>query len=960
MLKNDAPLHAAQPPAYHLQLWQNADQTTFKQTFESDVEGLTEHDALAATIYAAAQHAPFLKDLLDKHSDFIAQSLSDDPRDVVADLLAPLDQPFDSQMALRHGLRQTRQKLMLYLALCDCAQTLTLATLTLSLSQLADKALHAALAFELSQLAAKGDFDPDKATPRACGLTILALGKLGGLELNYSSDIDLMIFFDEERFAYNGRKDRKTAAVQITRAVCGHLTAKTSDGFVFRVDLRLRPNPSSTPAAMTLNAAESYYQSIGQTWERAALIKARFCAGDEAVAFDFFTRIRPFIWRRHLDFAAIDDVRDMKARVHKHHNHDITEAPGPGFDVKLGYGGIREIEFFAQIHQLISGGKRPELQIRATVDVLRQLSWCGDIDGEDADKLIESYFYLRKVEHGLQMINDAQTHTLPDQSDQALSVANLLGYESCDSLYEALHSHTRHVRRLFDGVLGGAEKTRAAIPEVFKNNVRAEQTFERWRSAQYRSLKSERSRQLLEKVLPDLLTAFAATPEPEETLIAFDGFISQLPAGVQIFSLFNANRAIIKLLASLMGHSPELRSQITRRPQVFEGLIAAEFQVTEPSRESLSEDLGVALHHSRDFEGIMDNMRIWNNEMRFKTGVQLLESLITPATANQTYTNIAQTCINTLFQAVSKEFAETYGTIDNSEFVVIALGSFGAYELTTSSDLDLTFLYRAHEPACHSDGRKALSAPQYYSRLGQRFITAITSMTSEGRLYDIDMRLRPSGRSGIIATSLDAFKTYHDESAWLWERMSITKARAIAGHPGLAKDFEDMRTHIIASPVEENDIRAAIWDMRRRLKEANPGREKPWALKAGDGGLTDGDFIVEGLALTQRLMAQSLRQKTRWRDWWQIVEPDCPLSSGEIKELLDAHQLLINARAVKKLLMPKTSDMSDAPRAAQQKLGALLGESCFEDAEMRVIHARKTIFRALKALLPEPDTTHDS
>lgn len=960
MQLQNLPLDQAAPPPLYLDHWQASSMAAFIDAFNvSEETAQTKLQALntplAATLHMCAARSPFLRDLLTKHHAFVCEQAARPPQQVIDALLEGLNPAFDSQMALRHALRITRQKTMLYLALADCANTLSLELLTQALSSLADKSLNAALRFELTQLAQRGQFDQDSAVPERCGLGLLGLGKLGGRELNYSSDIDLMIFFEPELFSYCGRKDKKTAAVALARATCGHLSAKTSDGFVFRVDLRLRPDPASTPIAMTLDAAETYYQSIGQTWERAALIKARHCAGDARISSDFLERIRPFVWRRHLDFAAIDDVRAMKERVHQHHQHDAALGPGPGFDVKLGHGGIREIEFFAQIHQLIMGGKRSKLQIRPTCDVLQALADDDELPQEDCARLQTAYHLLRKTEHSLQMIADAQTHTLPEDSAAAANHAQLLGYQAPELLYAAVSGKCRDVQRLFKALLQGPPgQEPPSAPAAFQDSEKLAQMRARWRSMSYRALRSARSLQLLEGVLPDLLEAFAHTPDPQETLLAFDTFISQLPAGVQLFSLLSANRALIGLLASIMGQSPELREQIGRRPAMFEGLLTGDLHDLSPPLAALTEDLDAALNRADYFEVVLDLMRIWNNEARFRTGVQLLEGLITPQAASRTYTNIAQVCVSAIYDAVCLDFSQAHGLVPGGEFVILGLGSFGAKDLVTSSDLDLTFLYRAGGSAAQSDGERPLAVREYYTRLSQRIITAITSMTGEGRLYEVDMRLRPSGRSGIIAVSLDAFIDYHRDKAWLWERMSLTKARAVAGTPSLVSAFASARTRILTQPLTAQEIRTAAWDMRARLTQAAGSTHALWPLKTGNGGLVDADFLAEGLALEHAASMQDAKDSTQWMHWWDALHRCGAVSKADYETTAQARQLLLDARIAKSLLIPKASPMTDAPRAARRKLATLLKQPDFAAVEARVQTARTHIWGALNRLLSKP------
>ncbi|MEM7570943.1 MAG: bifunctional [glutamine synthetase] adenylyltransferase/[glutamine synthetase]-adenylyl-L-tyrosine phosphorylase, partial [Pseudomonadota bacterium] len=819
---------------------------------------------LRATLAGCSHFSPFLKSLLERHTDFILESASQPCAAVIAGELADLSQPFDSQLALRTRLRQTRQRLMLLLGLADCGGVIDLPQLTKALSDLADQALEASLRFELGQLAQKGDLDEASAAPETCGIGVLALGKLGGQELNYSSDIDIVAFFDPERFSYCGRKDQKSAAVHLMRNTFGHLSARTAEGFVFRIDLRLRPDPSSTPIVMTLDAAETYYQSQGRTWERAALIKARHSCGDAAVTADFLERIQPFVWRRHLDYAAIDDVHAMKQRVHAHHQHDEAEPTGLGYDVKLGHGGIREIEFFAQIQQLIMGGRRPDLQTKATCDVLTALREAGDLSAEDHAALINAYGFFRQTEHRLQMVQDEQTHCLPDEMAGAEAIAQFQGLPTAQALFAALQSHREAVSRLFDALLGEDEAPQTDITLVdLSDKTRA--AVERWHKGGYRAMASARARALFEGVLPDLLKAFDQTPDPGETALIFDTFIEQLPAGVQIFSLLDANRALIPLMANIMGQSPELAAQLTRRPALFEGLIDEPLTTPIPGKAGLAEDLQVSLAAAQDYESTLDLMRIWNGEVRFQAGARLLEGLASPAQTRAAYSDIADVALPTLLEAAQEDFARQHGTIEGSMFGIVALGSFGARELVTASDLDLTFLYTADDPSAQSSGPRPLPVNSYFARLAQRVITGLTSLTSEGRLYDVDMRLRPSGRSGIIAVSLDAFTAYHQSAAWIWERMSLTKSRFVAGPPALEAAFQTKRADILSSAVPEKELLQALWDMRGKLYATMPKGLGPWAFKGGDGGLRDADFLVEGLALKA---GASDGEAYSWEAWW--------------------------------------------------------------------------------------------
>lgn len=932
-----APLVAAQPPKTFFGLPPAADASAAPFEAVPNVHQL---------VSGCAYFSPFLRDLLARHARFIAAHMEQPFSAVVGQILEGAQKRFTSQTELRTALRHTRQKLMLYLALADCGAVAEPMDVMQALSIFADIAIEASMAFELSLLAQKNQLTGQATHPEHCGISVLAQGKLGAHELNYSSDIDVVAYLEPERFAYDGPKDRKTAAVQMMRRVFGHLSAQTSEGFVFRVDLRLRPNPGSTPIVMSLDAAELYYQSQGLTWERAALIKARHCAGDPTVSADFLARVRPFVWRRHLDFTAIDDVLAMKQRVHDHHHHEEGDQPCPGFDLKLGHGGIREIEFFAQIQQLIKGGKRPELQIRPTCDVLQVLEAEGDIEAAEAKALIDAYMALRIAEHRLQMMNDAQTHCLPDQEDKADALAQFLGFETSTELYSHLRGHCARVSALFDTLLAGSNGGASSASQV-SVPLEAKDIVSRWQTDGYRALSATRSKHLLDRLLPDLLEAFQQTPDPHETLLYFDSFIKQLPAGVQLFSLLDANRPLLQLLANIMGQSPELSGQLARRPALFEGLINEALSLPMMTAAELEADLDAALANGRDYETILELLRIWNGEARFQTGVRLLEGLSTPADCRQAYSKIAEITLKRLLVATESEFAKHHGHIGGAQFGIVALGSFGAEELVTSSDLDLTFLYDVPNPTEKSSGERPLAVNTYFARLSQRIITGLTSLTSEGRLYEVDMRLRPSGRSGIIAVSIDAFEQYHGHGAWLWEHMSLTKARYVAGPEALGAHFQSVKDKTLGRAVDAGQVHEALWTMRRKLKEAMGARVHAWSFKSGDGGLTDSDFLVEGLTLKHAAPEAKFH---RWEDWWRLVGP-------KTENIPIARKRLLDGRTVRSLLIPKGTRPQDAPRPARAKLAALLGYKDFSEATEAIRAARMVIFTALQDLLPPPEDT---
>jgi glutamate-ammonia-ligase adenylyltransferase len=813
-------------------------------------------------------NSPFLSGVAVAEWDFLTQLVERGADPLFGHIL-------DATLAHNHGenraeimrrLRIAKRRVALAAAVAELAGAWPLERQMAALSGFAEAALRAALRHLFREAAEAGAMtlaDPDD-PERDCGFFVLAMGKLGAGELNYSSDIDLILLFDGARVPLGDRDTAQMFFTRLARELVRIVDERTGDGYVFRTDLRLRPDPRSTPLAMSVAAALAYYESVGQNWERAAMIKARAIAGDIPAGERFLAELTPFVWRKSLDFAALADIHSIKRQIDAHRGAGRIAIEGQ--DIKLGRGGIREVEFFAQTQQLIWGGRIRALRTRQTCAALAALAETGRIDRPTAEHLTENYRFLRRVEHRLQMIDDAQTHRLPADRGGFHHLALFLGYDDTGTfvgdLRDTLVSVERHYADLFEDaptlsgpgnlVFTGADDDPATLATLgrlgFADPPAIAATIRDWHHGRMRATRSERAREILTELIPELLRIFGATAAPDAALIRFDRFLSHLPAGVQLFSLFKQNPGLLTLVADIMAEAPRLADELAGRPALLDAVLTTEFSAPLPDRAGLAADLAAMIAGARDFEATLDLLRRWSNERRFQVGAQLLRRDLDGERAGTVLSDIAETVLAALVPAVAEEFARQHGRIADGGFAVIAMGRLGSREMSLSSDLDLILVYDATGAAEMSDGARPLAPSTYYGRLGQRVIGAITAPTAEGRLYEVDMRLRPSGESGPIATSIEAFAHYQREEAWTWERMALTRARPVAGDERLFAPVTAVIAAALARPRDRRRLVADVADMRRRVAAQHP-RPTPWDLRNRRGGLVDIEFAVQYLIL---------------------------------------------------------------------------------------------------------------
>ncbi len=855
--------------ALGLARWAEAADAVADADLAAFMRALPDQPAAGRLLRAVFGNSPFLTHCLEREPEFLRHVLDVGPDAALEALLSGLyaELDGDTDMArLMVRLREAKRQGALLVALADLGGAWTLEQITAALSRLAEAAVRLALRLLLRREAARGEIQlADPADPeRDCGIVVLGMGKLGALELNYSSDVDLIVFYDHERLIYTGRRSVQECAIALTKDLFRILDERTADGYVFRTDLRLRPDPGSTPPAVSIVAAEAYYEGFGQNWERAAMIKARQVAGDVAAGTAFLRFLRPFIWRKSLDFAAIQDIHSIKRQINAHKGgHTIKVA---GHNVKLGRGGIREIEFFAQVQQLIWGGRQPEMRLSGTIAALDALAAAGHIGAEVAQSLTVAYRYLRTLEHRLQMVDDKQTQTLPTQPEQLAAIAAFMGHADTESFAATLTGHLQtvegHYAHLFEDapplggqgnlVFTGGENDPETVHTItgmgFANAEAVCSTIRGWHHGRVRATRSTRARELLTELTPALLAALGTTAAPDDAFMRFDEFLGRLPGGVPLFSLFHANPSLLELVSEIMGDAPLLAEHLARHPTLLDSVLQAHFFDPPPPQSELEAELEKALDQADDYQQVLEISRRWANDRKFQIGVLTLRTDLDAAAAARALSDVAGAVLTRLSPRVEDELARAHGRVPGGAWVVVAMGKAGGREMSATSDLDLILVYRAPPEVEESDGPRPLAPSVWYGRLTQRLVNALTAKTGEGSLYEVDTRLRPSGNSGPIASSLEAFRRYHDEDAWTWEHMALTRARPIAGDAALAGEVTEIIRATLCRRRDRDALVQDVADMRERMAKEHK-TTSPWEVKHLPGGLVDIEFVAQYLQL---------------------------------------------------------------------------------------------------------------
>jgi [glutamine synthetase] adenylyltransferase / [glutamine synthetase]-adenylyl-L-tyrosine phosphorylase len=835
------------------------------------ITGLLDDPLAGRLLRGIAEFSPYLFDLVSADAARLIRLLRCDPDSHLASLIdatALAIQVASSESEVMRALRRMKSEAALLIALCDIGGVWPVMRVTEALTTLAVAAVKMALDYLLRQEAERGRLlSSDRSHPEAnSGLFVFAMGKMGAGELNYSSDIDLIVFFDAEVNSLARGVEPQPFFARVTQALARLLQQRTGDGYVFRVDLRLRPDPASTQVAMSTAAALNYYEREGRTWERAAMIKARPCAGDVVAAEAMMSELAPFVWRKHLDFAALADVHDMKRQmqVYRGQNGIAVE----GHNVKIGPGGIREIEFFAQTQQLIAGGRHAELRVRPTLDALEVLASSNWITRQACDELSAAYRFLRRVEHRLQMIADEQTHSLPEEAEAVERFVHFLGYQDRAAFARDFLAHLTivqgHYAKLFEGDPTGTAKLPpidyGAGPEDtrlldhlttlgFEEPVVVAQTVAHWLAGEYRAFRAEAARNAFADFVPALINGLAHAEEPDRAVVAFDRFLQALQRGGRLFSLLGQNRDLVALVALVLGAAPRLGDMLARQPQLMDGLIDPRFFGAMPDQRELSERLAATLKDASSYEEFLDRLRLFGQESLFLIGTRILSGTVSAQQASTAFADVAEGIVHTVHRLVAERFAEQHGRIKGQKTAIIAMGRLGSREMTASSDLDLILLYDFDPDQPDSDGARSLQGAHYFARFTQRLISAFTTRTNYGVLYEVDMRLRPSGRAGPLASHVASFAQYQEREAWTWEHMALTRARVIsASSAAFCTRIEAIIRDALTRPRERSGIAKDVADMRRAIAQEK-GEKDLWELKYAAGGLLDIDFTAQYLQL---------------------------------------------------------------------------------------------------------------
>ncbi len=944
----------------------------------ASLQALPDWPEIEALLLGVADQSPFLWGLIRRDPDRLLRILQKQPEQALEAALGRLGVCGDkdcSEAQAMAMLRRAKQEMALIIALADLSGRFDMVAATRALSRAADRfvatALRAALRLAGDRLALEGD-EPEL----NCGLVVLALGKHGAMELNYSSDVDLVIFYDGASRALETGPGGKANALRLTQHLVKLLQERTGDGYVLRVDLRLRPDPGSTAPAVSLEAARHYYETLGQNWERAAMIKARPVAGDLALGFSFLKEMAAFIWRKYFDYAAIADIHAMKRQIHAARGH--AEIAVAGHDLKLGRGGIREIEFFVQTQQLIFGGRRQLLRGARTLDMLGQLQADGWITPDAAREMTDAYIFLRALEHRLQMLHDQQTQRLPADKAALKLFARFCGYGGAASFSADLLHHLRavekHYSRLFEHApgldsragnlvfVGAADdpETLETLREMgFRAPEAAAETVRGWHFGRVQAVRGPRAREVLTELVPALLDAFSKSGDADSGLAAFDAALAKMPAAVELFALLKSNAPMRQLFADILGGAPRLAQVIAQSPHVLDAAIDRGVALAPMDEAAYAERLALYFPEAPGhLEGFLDAARIFAAEEGFMIGLRLFAGLVEPRQAAQAYSALAEILLRACLARVEAIFADEHGRLPGGRCAVLALGKLGSREMTATSDLDLVLLYDFDAERPESIGDKPLHATLYYTRLTQRLIAALTSPTRRGKLFEVDMRLRPSGRQGPLATQFASFRAYQANEAEVWEHMALTRARPVAGDPSLNAEAREIIASSLYRPRDKVALARAVRDMRGLIaKEKGEGQKgegqkgaQGWDLKLAPGGLLDVEFIAQYLALAHGFDAPGLRV-TATRDILAAAARSRLIEAETAEFLLNALALYGNVTQWQRLALDAGADPRQAAEGVRRRIASASGLPDFSLLERELAATRKEVRRIFTQVL---------
>lgn len=778
-------------------------------------------------------------------------------------------------------------------------------------SRIADQALQAAVAALSGQLAQAHGL-VRSASGEVQSLVVFGLGKLGGRELNFSSDVDLVYAFPEHGSSDGARPlDGEAWFTRLGQRLVQLLGDVTADGFCHRVDLRLRPFGGSGRLALSFGAMEQYYQREGRDWERYAWIKARPVAGDIAAGERLLETLRPFVYRRYLDYSALDGLREMKALISAEvQKRELAE------DLKLGPGGIREVEFLVQALQLIRAGREPALRSRSLLPALAALADAGHVAEATADRLAEAYRYLRRLENRVQMLADQQVHALPDDPVARHRIARALGYPGERELLAELDGHRSVVAEEFSGLLEARHRRRApegalvkywrALPDGGDAAVLADAGFtdaeaqdanlrDFARTPAVRAL-SPRGRQRLDNVLPELLAAAARSQAPDAALPRGLALLQAVTRRTSYLALLEEQPAALARLVDVTARSALLSERLAAHPLLLDELLDTRAAGPVPDAEEIAALVDEAMQRlpPDDIEAGLNALNEVRQAIGFRLALATMGLRVAPVDAAARLAALAEALLRALLHLAEDDLARQHGRVPGAGLAVLGYGSLGGRELGFGSDLDLVFLHDAAADAS-SDGARPLDAGRWFARLAQRLVSLLGAVTGAGKLYDVDVRLRPDGAKGMLVSSLESFADYQRQRAWTWERQALVRARPIAGATAVFAAFERIRTETLQAPREPAALREDVVAMRRRMRaeldRSGPGR---FDLKQGEGGLVDLEFLVQALVLQHAGAHPSLCAPRDTPGLLRALANAGALPLAHLEPLLAAHALMLD------------------------------------------------------------------